>query len=70
MNAIESADRFFAPDLSTAAMTHPLTALVYDEGFAIGNIFRTIAANVRNAGLRLGGVGKAIDAGYAQSSSV
>ena len=56
MNAIERADRFFAPDLSAAAMRHPLTALIYDEGFAIGDIFRTIAANARNAGLRLGGV--------------
>jgi hypothetical protein len=56
MNAIERADRFFAPDLAAEVMRHPLTGLIYDEGFAIGEIFRTIAANAQKAGLRLGGV--------------
>lgn len=35
---------------------NPLTALVYDEGFAIGEVFRALAAGARDAGLRLGGV--------------
>ena len=34
----------------------PLTALVYDEGFAIGEVFRALASRARGAGLRLGGV--------------
>jgi nucleoside-triphosphatase THEP1 len=37
-------------------MASPLTALVYDEGFAIGELFRALAANARCKGLRLGGV--------------
>jgi Protein of unknown function (DUF2478) len=56
MNAIERADQFFAPDLPADAITNPLTALIYDEGFAIGEIFGAIAVNARSAGLRLGGV--------------
>jgi nucleoside-triphosphatase THEP1 len=35
---------------------NPLTALVYDEGFAIGDVFRALASRARDAGLRLGGV--------------
>ncbi len=51
MNAIDKIhDRFFD------ATAHPLTALVYDEDFVIGDVFRTIAANAAKAGLRLGGV--------------
>ncbi len=34
----------------------PLTALVYDEGFNIGEIFQAIAKSAKKAGLRLGGV--------------
>jgi hypothetical protein len=34
----------------------PLTALVYDQGFPIGGVFRAIARQARDAGLRLGGV--------------
>ncbi len=33
-----------------------LTALVYDEGFAIGEVFHAVAADARRQGLRLGGV--------------
>jgi len=40
-----------AAELSAA----PLTALVYDEGFAVGEVFRAIAANAEGRGLRLGG---------------
>ncbi len=37
-------------------LAHPLTALVYDEDFAIGQVFRAIAESAQGAGLRLGGV--------------
>ncbi|WP_298351199.1 DUF2478 domain-containing protein [Rhodoblastus sp.] len=37
-------------------LARPLTALVYDENFAIGGVLRAIAENARDAGLRLGGV--------------
>ncbi len=36
-------------------LAHPLTALVYDENFAIGPVLRAIAERARDAGLRLGG---------------
>lgn len=44
---------------------NPLTALVYDEGFAIGEVFRALASRARDAGVRLGGVieKKALPAG-------
>jgi hypothetical protein len=37
-------------------LASPLTALVYDEGFAIGEVFRALATVGRDAGFRLGGV--------------
>jgi hypothetical protein len=37
-------------------LAHPLTALVYDEGFPIGEVFRSLVADSRAAGLRLGGM--------------
>lgn len=37
-------------------LAHSLTALVYDENFAIGEVLRSIAEVARDAGLRLGGV--------------
>ncbi len=37
-------------------LVNPLTVLIYDEDFAIGQVFRAIAENARRAGLRLGGV--------------
>jgi nucleoside-triphosphatase THEP1 len=36
-------------------LAHPLTALVYDENFAIGSVLRAIAESARGSGLRLGG---------------
>lgn len=33
----------------------PLTALVYDDGFAIGEFFRALAVRAKGSGLRLGG---------------
>ncbi len=56
MNAMEQIGGCFATGFETGAMTHPLTALIYDEGFAIGDFFRAVAERARSARLRLGGV--------------
>ncbi len=56
MNAIDKQDRYFATDLYADAMIHPLTALIYDEDFPIGEVFKAMAAQARNGRLRLGGV--------------
>jgi hypothetical protein len=56
MNAMDGQRRFLAAGLTDGVATRPLTALIYDEGFAIGAIFRDIAADARKAGLLLGGV--------------
>jgi hypothetical protein len=45
-----------APAFAAGLPSAPLTALVYDEGFAIGDIFRALAADAASRGLRLGGV--------------
>lgn len=37
-------------------LASPLTALVYDEGFAMDRVFGALASRAREAGLRLGGV--------------
>lgn len=56
MNAMAGRGRFLIAGLKAGAAMRPLTALIYDEGFAIGSIFRDMAADARKAGLRLGGV--------------
>lgn len=56
MNAIEHIDERLAMGFEADAMNHPLTALIYDEAFAIGGFFHAIAERARSAGLRLGGV--------------
>ncbi len=56
MNAMKKIDEVFATGLPLDALANPLTALVYDEGFNIGEIFQAIALSAAKAGLRLGGV--------------
>ena len=56
MNAMEKIDDGLAAGLRLDGLANPLTALVYDDGFAIGAVFQAIAANARQKGLRLGGV--------------
>jgi nucleoside-triphosphatase THEP1 len=46
----------WASGLPSDLLVRPLTALVYDEGFGIGEVFQSIVASAKNAGLRLGGV--------------
>ncbi len=55
--AIETSARRQPPDfVDFDPLAHSLTALVYDESFAIGPILRAIADSARDAGLRPGGV--------------
>ena len=56
MNAMEKIDGGLATGLPQALFADPLTALVYDEGFGIGEVFAAIATRAEKAGLRLGGV--------------
>lgn len=46
----------FVPRWEVDPLAGPLTALVYDEDFAIGDLFRALAARARAQGSRLGGV--------------
>jgi nucleoside-triphosphatase THEP1 len=56
MNAMEKIDEVFVTGLPLDSLANPLTALVYDERFNIGEIFQVIATSATKAGLRLGGV--------------
>lgn len=56
MEAIERGDDVIEAGLFAEMLAKPLTALVYDDGFGIGEVFGAIAASAINAGLRLGGV--------------
>lgn len=55
MNASKQIDEEFATGFPLSAPANPLTALIYNEGFEIGAVFRAIADNATKAGLRLGG---------------
>ncbi len=56
MNAQTKIDDVFATGFPFDAIAIPLTALIYDEGFKVGEIFQALAMNATKAGLRLGGV--------------
>jgi len=55
MNGLARAERI-ASQCEFDPLASALTALVYDQGFAIGDVLSAIAVESRRAGLRLGGM--------------